>query len=153
MCGMSWFANFVEALKENKPMKFKLTNVSGQQIQESLPTVTRINLLPGESCIVSDVTVGEAEKAVTYKAEEIVQFLKQGRKPFGDDLVSTPFLEDHEVVKVLEKTGVGQTGVNPAFAALMNKEKEAKTLPPVSKPVATLHTPAPSLFESLPKKG
>jgi hypothetical protein len=135
-------------------MKFKLTNVSGQQIQESLPTVTRINLLPGESCIVSDVTVGEAEKAVTYKAEEIVRLLKQGRKPFQDDLEAKPVLEDHEVVKILEKTGVGGSGgVNPAFAALMNKEKEAKTLPPVSKPVATLHTPAPSLFESLPKKG
>jgi hypothetical protein len=138
-------------------MKFKLTNVSGQQIQESLPTVTRINLLPGESCIVSDVTVGEAEKAVTYKAEEIVRLLKQGRKPFGDDLVSTPFLEDHEAAKILGKFPATAekpvSGINPAFAALMNKEKEAsaKTLPP-----HIVHTPVPakpSLFESLPKKG
>lgn len=103
-------------------MKFKLTNVSGQQINETLPTVTRINLQPGENCIISDVTVGEAEKAVTYSALDIVKELKFARGIHGDDLKSEPVLEDHEAAKILGKFGTVPT-VNPGFAALLKKGK------------------------------
>ncbi len=98
-------------------MKYKLTNVSGQHIVESIPAVTSINLLPGENCTVSDVTVQD----VTYTSSEIVRSFKQGRKPFQDDLKADVILEDAQVAKILDKfpanVDVKPAPIKPVFVS------------------------------------